>query len=472
MLGDRLIVDKSTTYALDIETLRAAEEMFEGARYIHLTRHPAGMIRSFEKVHLDQVFFRHRHPFAPRQLAELVWNVCHENILSFLETVPAQRQYCLRYEELVRSPEATMRGVCRLADIEYTPAMIEPYSDKEAKMTDGIHDVSTMLGDMKFHQHGRIDPRLADSWKASGEAGPISELTRRLAGRLGYDMPREADAPPTDLTCVVGIQPGGAQAPLFCVTGGGGGVFVFEPLARRLGAERPFYGLQLPGVGGHEQPIDNIPALASRLLQEVLRVQPRGPYVLGGLCAGGVIAFEMSQQLRAAGETVELLVLMDTWCPVPRSSIVRQAMRSPLLRRAGIHVEALRQRSGQQRLEYLRSVWTKFRQRGNRLRKQAPRPQGADASAWQHRLREANRTAQSTYAPEPYPGKIVHFIQSASPIVSSRDRRARWEDVAEQPIDVHVVPGSHVGILSEENVAAMADLLRSRLDECRTAVAG
>ncbi|MEZ6070275.1 MAG: amino acid adenylation domain-containing protein [Pirellulales bacterium] len=330
-LGERILVDKSTTYALDVETLRAAEQIFAGARYIHLTRHPAGMIRSFEKVHLDQVFFRYEHNFSPRRLAELIWNVCHENILSFLADVPAERKCRLQYEEVVREPEVAMREVCAVVGIDYDPAMIEPYRDKEAKMTDGLHDVSTMLGDMKFHQHGRIDPRLAETWKQAALLESLGEPTRRTALWLGYELPtaQSVGVPaddsashspvPTDLKCVVGIQPGGAQTPVFFVTGGGGGVFIFEPLARRLGAERPVFGIQLPGVAGRDEPIDSIPKVASHLLAEVRRVQPHGPYVLGGLCAGGSIAFEMAQQMRHAGETVALLVLMDTWRPSRRA---------------------------------------------------------------------------------------------------------------------------------------------------------
>jgi thioesterase domain-containing protein len=272
--------------------------------------------------------------------------------------------------------------------------------------------------------------------------------------------PATVAALPTDLTCVVGIQPGGSQTPMFCVTGAGGGVFVFEPLARRLGADRPFYGLQLPGVDGRETPMDDIPALAARLVAEIRRVQPHGPDVLGGLCAGGSISFEMAQQLRAAGESIELLVLMDTLCPVVRGPLARRAMRWSLFHRTGLHVEAFRQRGAKAQLDYARGMWTKFRKRGYRLRPRRKNVRrSADEVAWQNQLKRANRKAQASYEPRPYPGKIVHFIQSASPIVSPRDRRARWDDVAEQPIDLHIVPGSHVGILSEENVAEMATLL-------------
>ena len=70
--------------------LQRAEEGFEEPLYIHLLRHPLGMIRSFEEAKLDQIFFRRPHPFARRELAELIWLVSHRNILSFLAGVPAR----------------------------------------------------------------------------------------------------------------------------------------------------------------------------------------------------------------------------------------------------------------------------------------------------------------------------------------------------------------------------------------------
>src|SRR3989304_4917912 len=79
-IGERRLVDKSTTYALDLETLQRAEDYFYQPRYIYLSRHPYGMIESFQEVSLDQVFFRHDHPFSPSQLAELIWIICHQNI--------------------------------------------------------------------------------------------------------------------------------------------------------------------------------------------------------------------------------------------------------------------------------------------------------------------------------------------------------------------------------------------------------
>jgi hypothetical protein len=97
-IDGKWLVDKTPSYALDVETLRRAEETFDGARYIHLLRHPHAMIQSFEAAKLDQVFFRYENPFTVRELAEIIWVMSHRNILEFLKDVPQERQHIVRYE--------------------------------------------------------------------------------------------------------------------------------------------------------------------------------------------------------------------------------------------------------------------------------------------------------------------------------------------------------------------------------------
>ena len=82
----------------------------------------------------------------------------------------------------------------------------------------------------------------------------------------------------------------------------------------------------------------SIEAIASYYLQEIRRVQARGPYLLGGYCTGGVIAFEMAQQLRAAGEEVAILVLFDTNNPErpARHSTIRKRIRLALDEASGL----------------------------------------------------------------------------------------------------------------------------------------
>jgi amino acid adenylation domain-containing protein len=181
-----MLVDKSPSYALDLESLRRAEAGFESPKYIHLVRHPAAMVRSFEEARLDQVFFRWEHPFSVRSLAELIWIVSQENILRFLAEVPAERQHRVVFEDLVRDPRRVLEGICGFLGIEYDPEMERPYADAASRMTDGLHAESRMLGDVKFHEHGRIEPTAADRWRRLDSEDSLGEPARRLATDLGY----------------------------------------------------------------------------------------------------------------------------------------------------------------------------------------------------------------------------------------------------------------------------------------------
>ncbi|HYH45088.1 MAG TPA: amino acid adenylation domain-containing protein, partial [Thermoanaerobaculia bacterium] len=185
-LDDRLLVDKTPSYALDPAVLARAEEIFEGARYLHLIRHPYGMIRSFEEVRLDQIFFRRQHPFSRRELAELIWTASHENILSFLESVPLGRRYAVRFEDLLADPHRVLAEVCEFLGIEYDPLMAEPYERKRERMTDGIHAESRMLGDVKFHEHAGVDRSVAERWREAYAEDFLGAPTWEMAESLGY----------------------------------------------------------------------------------------------------------------------------------------------------------------------------------------------------------------------------------------------------------------------------------------------
>ncbi|HEX3531511.1 MAG TPA: non-ribosomal peptide synthase/polyketide synthase, partial [Thermoanaerobaculia bacterium] len=186
-LGGRLLVDKTPSYALNGSILRRAEESFAGAKYLHLVRHPSGMVCSFEKAKLDQIFFRREHQFSRRELAELIWLVSEQNILEFLGGVDPERQHTLRFEDLVVSPEPVLRGVCGFLGLDYHPAMAAPYQGQPGRMTDGLHAQSRMLGDVKFHEHTGVDAQVAVSWREELPEEMLDGLTRELAAELGYE---------------------------------------------------------------------------------------------------------------------------------------------------------------------------------------------------------------------------------------------------------------------------------------------
>jgi len=192
-IGDRWLVDKTPAYALDPEILSRAEVYFANTLYIHLVRHPHAVIQSFEDARLEQLFFRHEHRFTRRELAELVWSLSQENILAFLEGIPQQRRHRVIYEELVDDPDRIIRGVCDFVGVEFHAEMLKPYAEKTRRMTDGIHPLSRMLGDVKFHEHSGIDRKMADRWREIGDATPLGAVTWKIAEMLGYER-EEVDA--------------------------------------------------------------------------------------------------------------------------------------------------------------------------------------------------------------------------------------------------------------------------------------
>ncbi len=185
-IGDRTLVDKTPTYAWSLETLRRAEASFEGARYVHLLRHPYATIASFEEARIEQVFFPRAEGFTRRQLAEMSWLLAQRNILRFLAAIPAERRHIVRFEELVAEPGRVLRELCDFLGLDYHPDMALPYKDRSARMTDGLHAESRMLGDVKFHQHSGVDAKAAERWRELAAESFLGSGTRRLAAELGY----------------------------------------------------------------------------------------------------------------------------------------------------------------------------------------------------------------------------------------------------------------------------------------------
>src|SRR6185295_1833510 len=89
-------------------------------------------------------------------------------------------------------------------------------------------------------------------------------------------------------------------------------------LARHLGREWPVYGLQARGIEGDLTPFDRIEEMAASYIEALRSVQREGPYTLGGWSFGGLVAFEMAQQLKEAGHEVALLALLDMNAPRAR----------------------------------------------------------------------------------------------------------------------------------------------------------
>jgi len=299
------------------------------------------------------------------------------------------------------------------------------------------------------------------------DAPTIEELARVL----------RRDARPSGWSPLVAIQTAGSRPPFFCVHGAGGNVLIYRDLARRLGPEQPFYGLQAPGLDGSCPPLPRVEDMAALYAREIRKMQPYGPYFLGGYCLGGTIAFEVARQIQAQGERVALLALLDTtdWSKIPLPSIWAKTYYD--VQRLVFHAANFfrldsegKDQFFREKVKVLRSripVW-----RGMLLAKFAKnsRPDLAEsvvlAKIWQ-----ANDHAALTYVPQPYRGSVTDF----RPLKQYRlfDRPdAKFNRMAQGGEQIVVLPVYPAGMLLEPFVKHLAVALEKSIQdairECAT----
>jgi aspartate racemase len=307
----------------------------------------------------------------------------------------------------------------------------------------------------------------------------IAQFAELLQDELGQTISQTQPKPKKsrkDWSPLVAIQPKGSKPPFFCVHGIHGNVLAFSYLARYLGAEQPFYGLQAQGADGKRPGHRRLEDMAALYLEEICSIQPEGPYHLGGFSMGGEIAFEMAQQLSARGQEVALLALLDTVDPGHARLRGRQ-----LVHDSGTHDEV----NGNGHLPGAKN--------NNRIRKflsRSPREKVHSLIRWtdgrakfirykiaQLYLRTGRTLSQSltehymagihseallAYTPQPYPGRITLFRALTTLPDEAADPAMRWSALAQGGLEVHLLDSPHE-IIDEPYVQILAEKLRSSL---------
>jgi thioesterase domain-containing protein len=264
---------------------------------------------------------------------------------------------------------------------------------------------------------------------------------------------------------LIEIQPQGLKPPFFCVHPIGGHVYCYADLARYLGLDQPFYGLQSIGLRGEQEPHTQIVDMAADYLRALRSAQPHGPYLLGGYSFGSMVAFEMAQQLQKQGQTIELLALFDTEIVFlsDRAKESEKADDAILLANLFEHLPPLplgqiRQLDPDEQLIYI----IELAKTNNVI------PSDLEFSQARNFLKvlRANFKAAANYVPQPYPGQITFFQASEQPATEDeREPSDGLGKLAKGGVKVYEVPGNHVSMFLKPHVQSLAASLKTCLDE-------
>lgn len=350
------------------------------------------------------------------------------------------------------------------------------------------------------------------------EASTVFELTRYLDQKFPAGVARllgttavissaveETVIPST----IVPIQPEGSKPPLFCIHPAGGIVFPYYTLVPYLSKDQPLYGIQDASLYEVRSTPKSIEAMAADYLKALKTVQPEGPYHLLGWSVGGVLAYEMAQQLTRHGQQVALLILLDTPAPTLAKTPQSRISIKEVLQQITSWVQVLPNRVQQVGAailpiaSYIRSglflLTTSVKHNGTRSSKNPTIDDllgwvGLDT--WRSRLlskaevanivsqnaslllvempevrrilelvREHRRLAQQ-YASKPYWGQIILF-HAVPPEQSDRagDSMMGWGELAQRGVEVHTIKANHVALLVKPYVEILVRELKACLDQ-------
>jgi thioesterase domain-containing protein/aryl carrier-like protein len=186
-------------------------------------------------------------------------------------------------------------------------AMCEVFAEVLGLESVGVDDDFFALGG-----HSLLAVTLVSRLEARGVSVSVRNVLAAptisgLMNRMGFSSVQDS------LDVLLPIRTQGSKPPFFCVHPAGGLSWSFMPLARHVPEDIPLYGLQARGISGEGELAGTIQEMAADYIEQIRAVQATGPYHLMGFSFGGNPAHEIAVQLRAAGEEVAALVIMDTY---------------------------------------------------------------------------------------------------------------------------------------------------------------
>jgi amino acid adenylation domain-containing protein len=321
----------------------------------------------------------------------------------------------------------------------------------------GVHDNFFELGG-----HSLLVIQIVARIRASGYHISVGDFFDHPTIALAAPLIRaQADDP--EIRSAVRIRGGTVVPAIFCVHPVGGGVTEFAELAGYLGEGQQFYGLQSRGLVGEDRPLESVKEMAAAYLNEVLRLQPDGPYLFASWSMGGYIAVEMARQAVAMGKEMSAVLLIGPPIQTFRRILdrdIRKLLRhlddtvsgGPGKRLLPAYEEQLLQLG-----ELDEDVITSLRE-GNKPRLRAARIALTNMLAGIHYRDLMNREE------EQYDGRVVMFIPRDGKTEGRRQILEQWRSSLRLEPEVVDVPGQHKMLVHNEGAATIGARLAGEIN--------
>lgn len=249
-------------------------------------------------------------------------------------------------------------------------------------------------------------------------------------------------------TLLVPLQPAGDRPPLFCIHAVGGGAMFYQTLLPYLAPDQPVYGIQAQGFDGIDPPLDCVESMAALYLDAIRHQYPDGPICLLGHSFGGLIVYEMAQQLRQRGETPGLLTIIDTKTPA-----LMHARRSLRLT-VKTTLKNLWQIPAHERVGYLKKTVQWFYRKRNlqRDRVYTKALQAQNVNLRMLNVLQPNYHAQEQYQPQPYVGDLEVYRAQQQSSQSADHPTLGWGELVQGRVTIYTIPGRHLTMIKEPHV--------------------
>lgn len=291
--------------------------------------------------------------------------------------------------------------------------------------------------------------------------GLATLLTGNTVERMAELIEQRLSANTT--SAIVAMKGAGSAAPLFILHGAGGNIIRFFQLATLVQTEHPVYGIQAQSLLAGQPALLRLEDQAAYYLEEMRKIQPHGPYYFLGYSFGGTTALEMAHQLRAMGEDVELLGMLDSrqrdYMAVMRK---KDSVRSRFDRRIARFLGNFNRLSTKDKFAYIaEKLFTRTLRHTYRL---AVAMGFRSVPSWMKSTDDISWVAAMNYQTRPWPGQITLFRASEQPDPRF-PRDLGWTHLAKGGMEIYELPGDHDRLFSEANIHVLADQLRSRLEQ-------